>query len=513
MSNELDDQAETITFLSSPLTYGANVKHVECLRTHGSFVFLAGDQALKLKRAVHFPYMDYSTVARRHLMCERELAVNRRTAPELYLDVRPIIKSAGGGLAFGALSDANRALDWVVVMKRFDQAALMESMRRSGSLSPGLLRLTADAIAKFHRGAEVTSGYGGEPGIGRVVEENIAMLHGFVGRPFQSEKVSAYAELSRASLSRLASRLEQRRLQGYVRRCHGDLHLNNICVLDGNPVLFDAIEFDDNFSCIDVLYDVAFLLMDLDRRGLRREANIVLNRYLESADAYDGLDVLPLFLSCRAAVRSHVTMSMADAGADDARLSEADELLSCALSYLKDDRPHLLAIGGLSGTGKSTLAFAIAPLIGKAPGAVVIRSDVIRKQLMGVSENTRLPQEAYTAAVSAHVYRRVAGLAEIVIAAGHSVITDAVFGSERERLQIAEIAVRAGIKFDGIWLEAPEDILQTRIQERHGDASDATIDVLRAQTRSVTKPRGWLPLDATAPTAHTVANIRRQLHL
>jgi predicted kinase/RimJ/RimL family protein N-acetyltransferase len=300
-----------------------------------------------------------------------------------------------------------------------------------------------------------------------------------------------------------------------VRRCHGDLHLNNICLIDGKPVLFDAIEFEESFASIDVFYDLAFLLMDLERHGLRGFANVVLNRYLERTADYAGLSLLPLFLSCRAAIRAHVTVTRAQArgaGFEDAA-AEARTLLAAAIRYLEPKLARLIAVGGASGTGKSTVARALAPAVGPSPGAVVIRSDVVRKQFSGVAETTPLPPSAYTPEAADGVFDRMASLACEILDANHAAILDGVYREPRQREAIEALARQARVRFDGVWLEAPADVLAARIEARKGDASDATVEVMRDQLAHLSPPRTWVAYDAGHPVDAIVSEIGRQLEL
>jgi uncharacterized protein len=512
--NDSTVQAEVVAFLSEPRSYGADVQAIERHETHGAIVFLAGERAYKLKRAVKFPYMDYSTVERRRQMCMREFSINRRMAPELYLEVRPIVRD-GSSLRFGHTDESANAMDWVLVMRRFDQSALLETMRRAGGLTTSLMRLVAEALARVHADADVTRDFGGEAGIRDVVVNNVALVKSRIGRPFSTEIVERYESTAWSALSRLASLLEERRNAGHVRRCHGDLHLNNIFVQDGVPVLFDAIEFNDCFACIDVLYDLSFLLMDLDRHGLREQANTVFNRYLDLSAEHAGIATIFLFLSCRAAIRAHTAIATADAIADEDRrrhlLNDASALLDGAVGYLADPNPRLVAIGGVSGTGKSTLAYGLAPSLGGCPGAVIIRSDIVRKQLVGVPETVRLPESTYTAEMSKRVYARVAEIASATLASGFTAIADAVYGTEDERNAITEVARRAKATFDGIWLEAPQALLEQRIAARAGDASDATAESLRLQLGRVTRPRTWRVISAAGSAVDSLEQARRTL--
>jgi aminoglycoside phosphotransferase family enzyme/predicted kinase len=493
------EQGNVIAFLSDPASYGI-AGAVERHETHGAIVFLAGDFAYKLKRAVRFPYMDYSTPERRRAACAAELAVNRRMAPSLYIGVRSI-REANGRLRFGEADDP-QALDWVVAMKRFPQSALLEQMRRKGQLTDAIMRKLADAIAVFHMCAEATRTFVGAAGIAEVVEGNISVLTSFRHKPFAEEKIAAYAAASRAAVKTMAARLDARRDAGFVRHCHGDLHLNNVCMLEDEPVLFDAIEFNEAFSHIDVFYDLAFLLMDLEHGGDGRFANTVLNRYLECTGDFGGLALLPLLLSCRAAVRAHV--KAAQAKGDGNVEKEALSYLEDAIRFLEPAPPRLIVLGGVSGTGKSTLGRALAPMIGAAPGAVMLRSDVLRKSLWNVSDKMALPDAAYTADVTREVYDVLRSRAEGILAQGHSVIADAVYGTSEERKGIADMARRMGVSFQPIWLDAPLAILERRVAARRNDASDATVAILHRQRAAVTPPMDWINVDAGGTPEDTV---------
>ncbi len=487
-------QAEVVAFLSRPESYGGEVSVVERHDTHASIVFLAGAFAYKLKRAIRYPYLDYSTVERRHEMCDRELRINRRTAPQLYIAVKPILRGQDGSLRFGASERQAPAEDWVLVMRRFDQHCLLEQMRKDGRLTPAMARSLGQVIAEFHKSAEPMRAFGGAEAIASVLDENVSLL--FEASVLDPAKVGRLDSDSRTALLRVADLLDRRRREGLVRRCHGDLHLNNICLVDGTPVLFDAIEFCDAFACIDVLYDLAFPLMELMRHGLAAHANALLNRYLELAGDYGGLAALPLFLSVRAAIRAHVALARSKAGnfRDDAS-GEARALLDQAIAHLAPRKPRLLAIGGLSGSGKSTLAYGLAPAIAPRPGAVVIRSDVTRKALLGVPETARLPEVAYTREMHARVFSTMADRARTALKSGFSAILDGVYGSAPEREEAAAAARDCGAQFAGLWLEAPQAILEARIAARRGDASDATLPVLRRQRETVIPPTDWIHID------------------
>jgi aminoglycoside phosphotransferase family enzyme len=418
-------QQDVIAFLSDPASYGLNGGEIERHETHGAIVFLAGDCAWKLKRAVRYPYMDYSTIDARKQMCERELAVNRRTASELYLSVRPIVRNENGKLEFGSENDTRDAEDWVVVMRRFEQADLLANMLRRDKFTPVLMRELAEVIADFHGEAEATPAFGGSASMSAAIDENAALLRKLCPESFRA-RIDLFNECNTTALERLTPLLDRRRDKGLVRRCHGDLHLNNICLIAGRPVLFDAIEFNDSFACIDVLYDLAFPLMDLMRHGREAHANALLNRYLERTQDYRGLAALPFFLACRAGISAHVTVSrgqeVSSADAIEISQSEFRAFVEFGITCLKRAAPCLVAVGGVSGTGKSTLGYNLAPRLAPAPGAIVLRSDIIRKTMINVSETERLPANAYTDEMHERVYSMLGDQAASILSDGYSVI-------------------------------------------------------------------------------------------
>lgn len=373
-----EDQSEVVTFLASPLTHGGAA--VERIDTHASVVFLAGTRALKLKRAVRYDYLDFSTVERRRATCEEEVRINRRTAPVLYRGVVAVTRQSDGSLALGG---SGIPVDWLVEMVRFDQDGLFDRLAARGALDLALMHPLAIAIARFHASAERRHDHGGAAGMAWVVDGNAS---GFAEQGAGILEPAACADLTRDSRDQLARHrrlLDTRRDSGSVRQCHGDLHLRNIVLLDDCPTLFDAIEFNDEIACSDVLYDVGFLLMDLWRRQLPRHASAVWNGYLAGASDFEGVPLLPLFLSCRAAVRAKTSATAANLQTDPQPKRELQQLardyLAMAQGLLHPPPACLIAIGGFSGSGKSTVAKALAPLIGAVPGAVVVGVDRRRR--------------------------------------------------------------------------------------------------------------------------------------
>ena len=372
-------------------------------------MFLAGTRAWKLKRAVRYDYLDFSSAERRKPLCEAEVRLNRRTAPGLYRGVVAIVRTPDGALALGG---AGVPVDWVVEMNRFDQDALLDRLAGRDALDLALMAPLATAIAELHLAGTRRTDHGGAAGMAWVVDGNAAGFEEQGKGILDADLAAELTQDSRSALDRHAGRLDRRREAGFVRQCHGDLHLRNIVLIDGRPTLFDAIEFNDEIACTDVLYDLAFLLMDLWRRRLPRHANVVLNRYLAETLDFDALPLLPLFLSCRSAVRAKTSATSARLQTDPRRRGELEEIargyLALAATLLRSGPASLIAIGGFSGSGKSTLAHALAPSIGPVPGALVMRSDEIRKRLCGVDPLTRLDSTGYTTEVTRRVYEIVA---------------------------------------------------------------------------------------------------------
>jgi aminoglycoside phosphotransferase family enzyme/predicted kinase len=505
---QTEDQAAVIAFLSQPSTYGG--ARVERTDTHASIVFLAGERAYKLKRAVRFDYLDFSTPERRRQMCEAEVRLNQRTAPDLYRGVLPVTRRSDGRLALGG---EGAPADWLVEMNRFDQQALFDRLAAVGELRLELMPALAAAIAALHGSADSRTDQGGRSGMAWVIEGNAAGFSEFGRACLDPAAASRMTDDAVRELDRRAEMLERRRESGLVKQCHGDLHLRNIVLLDGRPTLFDGVEFDDRISCTDVLYDLAFLLMDLWRRRLHGHANTVLNRYLLETGAWDAVVLLPLFLSCRAAVRAKTSATAAaQVRNDEPRRSElystAREYLAMAELLLHPPRACLTAIGGLSGSGKSTLALSLAPALGGAPGAVVLRSDETRKQLSGIPVIEHLGPGGYTTEMSQHVYATLADRAARVLRGGQSVIVDAVFARPADRASIERVAASAAAPFVGLWLEAPESALISRIERRRHDASDADAAIARRQRAEDTGPIEWVRLDASGSPASVLSAAR-----
>lgn len=498
-------QDGVIKFLGS----GAGIESkATVIETHISYVFLLQDRVFKLKRAIKLPYADFSTLSLRLAACNKEITLNRRTAPLLYRGVRCITREEDGRLA---LDGKGEAVDAVVEMAKFEQDGLFDRIAGQGNLDEAVMTKLARSIARFHGDAEVIRTIGGVSAMRSAITANEA---GFATSTlFPSAALETLGKSFRDSLDMYSEALDRRAQRGKIRRCHGDLHLRNICLFEGEPTLFDCIEFNDALANIDVLYDLAFLLMDLWRRNECRMANLVLNRYLDATGDEEGFVLLPFFMAVRAAVRAHVLATQAEHAGDGKEeiAEEAQGYFSLARHLLLERVPQLVALSGFSGSGKTTVTEALAPHIGAPPGARVIESDRIRKGLFGVVAEMRLPEEAYKPEVSQRVYAEMMKRAGVILRAHGAVVANAVFDRQQDREMIEDVARDAGIDFMGFQLVASPDMLKQRVSGREQGVSDATVAVLERQLEHAATHDWWRPVDAGRPVGEIVAEILRFL--
>ncbi|MEZ5924869.1 MAG: AAA family ATPase [Hyphomicrobiaceae bacterium] len=506
-------EAEIVAFLRDPGTYVPAPAAVDLIETHAARIFLAGAEAIKIKRRVCYTYLDFSTLAERRRALQRELEINRPNAPQIYRDLQPIVRDRAGHLRFGG---DGMIVDWALRMHRFDEHSVLDRIADATPLASGVIDKLAGAVAEHHQRAPVAPSPIGAQSVSAIIDELATELDCFsVNVP--SGRLADLIQRLHQEHDRVAPLLDLRAQEGFVRRCHGDLHLGNIVLLDGRPVLFDALEFDERLATIDTLYDLAFLVMDIDRRGQRPAANLLLNRYLtergEDRDL-DGLAALPLFLALRAAIRAMTELQkVAGSGQTAEDRSTALVYLERAIGYATPTEPRLIAVGGFSGTGKSTLARRLAPSIGNAPGALHLRSDVERKRMLGQAELKSLDPAGYTAEASRRVYERLRQKAERALAAGHSVVVDAVYAEPAERESVEAIAHAASVAFDGLWLTADPALLVARVTSRTGDASDADARIVTQQLRHGAGLIDWHIVDAAGSAAATLRGSCRAIDL
>jgi uncharacterized protein len=479
------DQAAIVDALASGAATGDD-QPLKRIDTHMSHLFLGRARAYKLKRSVRHPFADMRSIEARRLACEAELAVNRPLASDLYEAVLPVVRDTDQGITVGGPGEV---VDWVVVMQRFSDGALLEEIANAGRLTPELVIETSEVVASFHAGLPVFREAGHAVDYRRIIEGlRRTEAAGAAALGVQPASASLFDALE-LEVARHAPLIEARRRDGWVRRGHGDLHLRNICLYKDRVTPFDALEFDPSLATSDVLYDAAFLFMDLQARGLHALANTAMNRYWDAAQQpEEGLALLPLFLALRAAVRMAVSVEGGD-------LVQAERYRTLAIELLRPAIPRLLAIGGLSGSGKSTLATAVAPMLPGPCGARLLRTDVIRKSAAGVAPTHRLAAETYQPDARADVYRWLADHAHDAITAGSSVIADATFQEDCAR---ADIEAAAGdAELIGFWLRTPTEVRIARVARRQNDASDATAEVARQQEDPQALGDRWRVLDAS----------------
>jgi hypothetical protein len=487
---EAPDVIDFLRRAADPSGIGSDV-----ISTHISHVVIGPDTVFKLKRPVSLGYLDFSDPAHRLDLCRTEVALNLRApgADRIYRRARAITRAADGTLVFDGEGDL---VDGVVEMAPFDQAQLLDRLASQGPLDGAMIDRLAATIATFHSAAEPAASADGAARLARVLAIN---ARAFVASGLLDDTAAAALDQRfHAALDRHAQALDRRAAAGHIRRCHGDLHLRNICLIDGEPVLFDCLEFDKDLATTDTLSDLAFLLMDLWHHGRTIEANRLMNRYADLSGEAGDLALLPFLIAIRAATRAHVAAAAAASEPPaEAELSRnrAETMLRLAEVALTPVRPRLIAVGGLSGSGKSSLARAVAPEIGAPPGARILSSDRIRKEKIGATSGSAA-QGLYTPQVTTAVYHRMRTDARALLDSGVSVIADAVHARPDERAAIADVAAQAHLPFTGLWLDLATEDRARRVETRRNDISDADVAVVAAQAGYDIGPIDWARLDA-----------------
>lgn len=487
--DSLDAHAKLIAALRDPRAYAHPVDGVELVETHISSVLLAGDFAYKLKKPVNFGFVDFSTLALRRHYCEEELRLNRRSAPTLYLDVVPVTQREDGGLRFGG---DGAAFAYAVRMRRFDADAQLDHMARDGRLDAALIDRLAAAIATFHGScdpAPLESGYGNPERVRVWTANTLGQLRAALEGEDLRQRLDRLAAWADTEFARRADAFAARRAAGFVRECHGDLHLGNIALIDGHPVAFDCIEFNPELRFIDVASDLAFTWMDLVDFGLPRLAARFLNAYLEASGDYAGLATLRYYAAYRALVRALVASLRRAQPNRSPQEQEADRAqclryLAVAEQIAAPAPPLVLATCGVTGSGKTTVAQHLVESL----KAVRVRSDVERKRLAGVAAHVKRPAAVggglYAPAATEATYERLRSTAAAIVDAGFAAIVDATFQRRRDRYALRQVAQSLGARFALVVCSAPPAVLRARVAARlarGADASDATLEVLAAQ--------------------------------
>jgi aminoglycoside phosphotransferase family enzyme/predicted kinase len=462
--------------------------------THLSHVFLSADLAFKLKRAVRLPFVDFEELEARRTACEAELTANQPLAGPLYVAVKSVTRTADGNFSFDG---DGQIVDWLVVMRRFEQGDQFDRLALAGKLTIGNVESAVDILIRSHEVAPANRQRGYAADYQQVIDElRQTEAGGSQCLGLNDNSPILFARLA-AELTRVSNTIEQRREYGMVKRGHGDLHLRNICLFNGNPTPFDALEFNEELATTDVIYDLAFLLMDLRRLGLLAHANAAMNRYWDGAgESESALVLVPFFMSLRAAVRMAVAIVAGELG-------EAHAYRSLGLELLKGERPVVVAIGGLSGTGKSTVAKSIASQLPGPAGARLLRTDVLRKSKHSLNGETG--ERIYSSERRGKVYEELERRVSVSTMAGASVVADATFSEGKTRDGIARAAT--GAAFYAFWLTAPLSVRLVRVSRRVGDVSDADVKVAASQQEPQHLPSTWRFVNADRPLESICADI------
>ena len=476
MRTEPADQRRLVRALGLPV-----------IETHISFVLLGGTSAYKIKKAVNLDFLDFTTLAARRFYCAEELRLNKRLAPSVYLDVVPIT----GSIDAPVLGGQGAPIEYAVKMRQFDQEGLLSRVLARGELKPDLVDDIAAAVAAFHARtarAEADAPFGRAASILRPVRQNFVQMLEAVRDDDDRAHLERLLAWTEAEAARLGPTFERRNRDGFVRECHGDLHLGNIALVDGRATLFDCIEFSPSMRWIDVMSDVAFLIMDLRDHCRPDLAARFLNGYLESSGDYEGLAVVRFYVIYRALVRAKIAcLRLAQTAAEAERARLIDEYrtyLALAIAQTRPAHRGIFITHGVTGSGKTTRAQAIV----EASGAVRIRSDVERKRMVGVDSRARTASPvgagAYSDELTRRTYDRLASLAREIVASGFAVVVDAAFLRRWQRDLLRRVASDLHVPFAIADCTAPERVLRDRVGQRLAtgrDASEATIEVLEHQ--------------------------------
>lgn len=454
---------------------------ITVLQTHISYIFLTGNYAYKLKKPVNLGFLDFSTLEKRRYYCEQELALNQPIAPDIYLEVLPITQD-NETLEINGMGEI---IDYVVKMHQFPQSALLSEMQKAGDLTEEMLAELGKKVAQFHRQAK-TNHYirqFGEPEeIAEAIQNNYQQTEKYIGVAQSQQKFQETKAFTDQFFQRYYDLLKQRENNHFIRECHGDLHLKNICWWHGQIQLFDRIEFNEPFRFVDVMYDVAFTVMDLQFRDRADLGTVFLNHYLEYTGDWEGVQVLPLYLTRQAYVRGKVNSLMLD----DPEIAESDKQYAqqqaskyyyLAWQYTQPQLGRFWMMSGLSGSGKTTVAREIA----KQHNGIHLRSDAVRKHLAGIDVEATGSQEIYSSEMSEKTYAKLLELGTLLVRQGWQVILDAKYDRQHLREAVIATAEKNDVSLQIIYCDAPMEILRDRVAKRQGDISDVTPNLLAQQ--------------------------------
>ena len=484
----MQQSQQLIEALHNPEAYAHPIASVHLIQTHTAWVLLTGQHAYKIKKPVNFGFLDFSTLEKRRHWCEEEVRLNRRFAADIYLGVAKIC----GALEHPHIGGSQPVLEYAVHMRQFPGKRLLSELAEHKRLKASHIDQLGKTIAIFHqttKHAAPDSDFGQSRRIHDWVNENFREIFPALNTDEARQQLERIRQWTDDRWHQLIHNFGQRKEQGFIRECHGDLHLRNLTVIDGAITPFDCIEFNSDLRWIDIMSEIAFLIMDLEVRGYRHFSNRLLNGYLQHIGDYEGLILLPYYLVYRALVRAKVALLRREQVSLESQdyvesTAEYQQYIRFAFKHMEKEPPVLLITHGLSGSGKSTLS----QLLNQAKGIIQIRSDIERKRLnsMNVSEHhpCEVNTEMYSSQQTEKTYQRLAQLAGFVVKAGFSVVLDATFHKEKHRDRIRQLADTLLLPFLILRCVAPNPILEQRVQARNKtgqDPSDATLQVLKAQ--------------------------------
>lgn len=483
----------------NPDVYEHPVSRIQLIETHISWVILTGDYAYKIKKPVNFGFLDFSTLQKRQQYCKQEVRLNRRLTTNIYIAVIHIsIQQQKLKIGQG------KAIEYGIKMKQFAQSAQLDNMLAAGQLETHHIDAIALMIARFHldiQTADKSTTYGEPESLFQPVMENFKQITEQLENLKYKNILTKLLNWSKSQFEQLEGIFQSRKQQGFIRECHGDLHLRNLVWLgdkntiepDKGPMAFDCIEFNENLRWIDVISEVAFLVMDLHDRKQTKLANRFLNSYLELTGDYSGLVILPFYLSYRAMVRAKVAilrLRQPDIDTTDKKLllKEFETYLELAQSYIQRSTPKLIIMRGVSASGKSTISQQLVDKL----GAIRLRSDVERKRLVSEPEkqnkSVQINKGLYSEKVTEQTYAKLLELADSLMRAGFSVIIDAAFLQHQQRKPFQQLAERLNVRYFIVETTAPAKVLRRRIVQRKNNVSDADLNVLEYQLKN------WEPL-------------------
>ncbi len=475
--------------LLSSKIYGHAVSHLKLIETHISWVILTGDYAYKIKKSVNFEFLDFSTLEKRRYYCEEELRLGQQLAPEIYLSVLPIT----GDSEHPQINGTGPVLEWAIKMKEFPQKNLLNVLLKQGYLTETIIEKLGALLAEFHKNTVIASEesrFGLATEVHAPTKQNFEQIVSFLSKVADINRLKCLKNWSDQQYEKNYDLFVERKKQGFIRNCHGDLHLANIFLYKDKPVLFDRLEFNEDLRWTDVIADLAFLMMDLTEKKQIGLANVLLNTYLHHTGDYQGLALLPYYLTYRAITRAKISLFRLKQELSDKERKEVQNdyrgFIALAESYTKAPRPSLIIMHGLAGSGKTTVAQRIA----RHCNAIHISSDIIRKQLFHIplyaSSHSSLHSGIYTTTATEETYRTLAKLAEVVLKANLTVVVDATFLKQVQRTAFHELSVQLQAPFYLLDCQENSHEIEQRIKNRLHHAvsiSEADLTILSNQKK------------------------------